>query len=300
MSITAVLLILVSAATHVGWNFINKREHPTAAFLLLANTLGCLLLLPAVMIGWRALGAYPLPVWGWLGITGAFQALYYAGLAGAYRAGDMSIAYPLARATPVVWVALVNLGLGADLQPPALGGMGLIVIGSLVLPLRRLSDFRPRNYAQATTLLALVAALGTTGYSLCDSHALSLLRNAPGLDISPTLATMQYAFLEGLLASAWLALWVLARAEERGHWRDIVRTHRGRAGLAGAGIHIGYTLVLIAMAFATNVSYVVAFRQISIPLGALVGVVALKEARPPLKFIGVAIMFAGLVLVAVA
>ncbi|HNT77827.1 MAG TPA: multidrug DMT transporter permease [Anaerolineae bacterium] len=300
MSITAVLLILVSAATHVGWNFINKREHPTAAFLLLANTLGCLLLLPAILIGLPALGAYPTQVWCWLGITGIFQAVYYAGLAGAYRNGDMSIAYPLARATPVVWVALVNLALGADLRLLALGGMGLIVIGSLILPLPRLSDFRPRNYAQATTRLALVAALGTTGYSLCDSHALALLRNAPGMNISSTLLTMQYAFLEGMMSSAWLALWVLARAEERAHWRNIVRVHRGRAALAGAGIHIGYTLVLIAMAFAANVSYVVAFRQISIPLGALVGVLALKEPSPRPKLIGVALMSAGLVLVAVA
>ena len=53
------------------------------------------------------------------------------------------------------------------------------------------------------------------------------------------------------------------------------------------------------MGFVTNVSYVVAFRQISIPLGALVGVFALKEPRYRPKFAGVLIMFAGLILVGI-
>lgn len=63
-------------------------------------------------------------------------------------------------------------------------------------------------------------------------------------------------------------------------------------------IHLGYALVLIAMAFAENVSYVVGFRQLSIPLGAIVGILVLKEPSPVPKLAGVAIMFAGLVLIA--
>ena len=55
----------------------------------------------------------------------------------------------------------------------------------------------------------------------------------------------------------------------------------------------------MAMAFSGNVSYVVGFRQLSIPLGAIVGILVLKEASPVPKLTGVAIMFAGLVLVAV-
>jgi uncharacterized membrane protein len=47
----------------------------------------------------------------------------------------------------------------------------------------------------------------------------------------------------------------------------------------------------------TNVSYVVAFRQLSIPLGAFVGVFVLKEPRYRPKLVGVLVMFAGLVLV---
>jgi hypothetical protein len=40
---------------------------------------------------------------------------------------------------------------------------------------------------------------------------------------------------------------------------------------------LAYSLVLIAMSFAKNISYVVAFRQLGIPIGAILGMVILKE-----------------------
>ncbi|MBN1935458.1 MAG: multidrug DMT transporter permease [Anaerolineae bacterium] len=312
MTLTAVILILISAGTHAGWNLIGKREHPSAAFLLLANTLGFVWLAPALLLFGRALPAFPAAVWGWLIVTGLCQALYYAALAGAYRAGDMSVAYPLARSTPVVLVAAFNLILGrtSRISVLALAGIPLIVLGGLLLPLRRFSDLRPgqagcKTYLQASTLLALLAALGTTGYSLIDDHALRLLRialgrrAAPGLPVDGAAATVLFAFLEGVTSSFWLALFVLAAKQRRTDlarvWREQIRP----AALAGLGIYLGYTLVLVAMGFVRDVSYVVAFRQLSIPLGALVGVLVLKEPSYALKWAGVGIMFAGLVLVGI-
>ena len=60
-----------------------------------------------------------------------------------------------------------------------------------------------------------------------------------------------------------------------------------------------YGIVLWAMAYATDVSYIVAFRQLSIPLGALLGIMVLRESAPWPKICGVALAFAGLVLVAI-
>ncbi len=301
VTITAVVLILVSAIIHVGWNLLGKREHPTAAFLLAANTLGFLCLTPALFFFGRALPMFTAPVWGWLIVTGFFQALYYTALAGAYRAGDMSIAYPLARSAPVALVALFNLARGQidQLTSGAMLGMALIAIGSVFLPMRRFSDWRWKNYVQAGTLLALLAALGTTGYSIIDDYALRILRRMPGSPAGGAAVTVLFAFFEGLTASLWLALFVSMSKQGRADWSQVWKTRRRQAGLAGAGIFAAYTLVLVAMGFARNVSYIVAFRQLSIPLGALVGVAVLKEPGTAPKFAGVAIMFAGLVLVGV-
>ena len=299
MTLTAIVLVLISAFTHVGWNVLGKRDHPTAAFLLVAVVLGCLCLSPSLLFWGHALAVFPLAVWRWLVVAGFFEALYYATLASAYRTGDMSVVYPLARSVPVALVACISVLLGyrAQLSLTVLVGIGLIIAGGFVLPLRRFS-VQWSYYRQRATAFALLAAVGTAGYSLVDDHALRLLRAVPCLPVSPVAATLLYAFFEGLSSALWLAVWIAWRSARRAEAREVARLYLGRAWLAGFFIYLGYTLVLVAMGFVTNVSYVVAFRQISIPLGALVGVFALKEPRYRPKFVGVMVMFLGLMLVA--
>jgi drug/metabolite transporter (DMT)-like permease len=299
MTFFAAALLLASAVIHVGWNLISKRQHPSAAFLLVANTLGFLCLAPVFILYRHALLAFPAQVWFWLGVTGFFQAFYYAALAGAYRSGDMSVVYPLARSGAVVFVVLLNvlLGRGGQLTGLALGGIALIVLGSFLLPMRRLDDVRLECYLGPSTVLALLAALGTTGYSIVDDGALRVLRTASGLSVGPLVATALYAFFEGMSSSLWLALVVVARRQGRAELHEVWSTQMRQAGLAGIGIYAAYTLVLVSMAFVSNVSYVVAFRQLSVPLGAVAGVLILRDPAYLPKLLGVAIMFAGLVLV---
>lgn len=301
MSLSAILLLLLSAAVHAAWNVSGKRQQASAAFLLAANTLGCLLLAPAVVLYGGALANFPGQVWGALALTGLCQAAYYAALAGAYRSGDLSVAYPLARALPALFVAGITRlwGLGRPPGALALAGMLLVAAGCLVLPLPRFAEFRWRNYWNRTCLLALAAACATTGYSLIDSQALALLRPAVAGSVSGPAVTALYALLEGLSTSIWLALWVLAIPAERGTLLRMDRQTVMRTARMGAGIYLAYTLVLVAMGFVTNVSYVVAFRQLSIPLGALMGMTLLGEARPFPRLVGIAVTFAGLVLVGI-
>jgi len=50
------------------------------------------------------------------------------------------------------------------------------------------------------------------------------------------------------------------------------------------------------MNYVRNVSYVAAFRQLSIPIGAVLGMALLKEQRYLPKVLGVVTIFVGLVL----
>ena len=65
----------------------------------------------------------------------------------------------------------------------------------------------------------------------------------------------------------------------------------------GIGIYLTYSLALISMAFVTNVSYVVAFRQLSIPLGVMLSVWLLKEPAHIPKLVAVVVMLLGLIFV---
>jgi drug/metabolite transporter (DMT)-like permease len=72
------------------------------------------------------------------------------------------------------------------------------------------------------------------------------------------------------------------------------------AFLTGLLILGTYGLVLAAMEYATNVSYIAAFRQLSIPLGAVLGILVQKEPAYPPKLASIGIIFAGLVLIMLA
>ena len=302
MSLFAIVLILLSAFMHVGWNLISKRQHPSAAFFLIASIVGALMFAPTLVL-YRDTLLHHIPdrVWILLVTTGFFMALYYAALAGAYRAGDMSIAYPLARSAPVILVAVVTvlLGRGNQVSLTFVIGSILVVIGCFLIPLQRFGDLHWRHYLSKICVLALLAAIGTTGYSLVDDQALRVLRAQTHGTVGNTQVTLLYACLEAVFVSLWLAFFIALRRESRQRLAHVLRNSMGTAVLAGVIIHLGYALVLIAMAFSENVSYVVGFRQLSIPLGAIVGILVLKEAAPVPKLTGVAIMFAGLVLVAV-
>jgi drug/metabolite transporter (DMT)-like permease len=301
MSPIAISLIILSAFMHAGWNLFSKRQQPSAAFFLIASLAGGVLLAP-VMILYHDTVAHHIParVWGLLLSTGFFMALYYIALAGAYRAGDISVAYPLARSSPVIVVTVVTLLLGRGDQVSRLCvcGILLVVAGCFLIPLQRFGDLRLKHYLNRTCALALLAAIGTAGYSILDDEALRLLRTDTHVAIGNTPITLVYACLEALASALWLALFVGLRRRGRASLGLVLRAKKKPAVFAGIAIYLTYAIVLVSLAFVDNVSYVVGFRQLSIPLGAMLGVFVLKEAPHAPKLVGVTVMFVGLVLVA--
>jgi drug/metabolite transporter (DMT)-like permease len=295
----AIILVAISAFMHAGWNLVSKRRVPPAAFFLIANLIGGACLLPVYIRYWHILPRIPPRVWLLLVLTGISLAVYYAALAGAYRAGHMSVAYPIARALPVLLVPAVEhaLGLGRPLAAVALGGMVLVAAGCFILPTRGLAELRPRSYLNATCILALVTALGTTGYSTIDHEALAILTGSE-LGLGAVGSALVYAPLEAVSSSVFLGIYVLVNPKERRELGGMLRTGKGLAALTGIAIYLTYGLVLVAMSFVTNASYVVALRQLSIPVGAMLGVMILKEPRYAAKFVGIAVIVAGLVFVA--
>lgn len=301
MTTVAILLLLFSATLHATWNLLGKRQNPTTAFMVLANTLGTLLFAPVLLIYPHALAAFTAPVWWIVILTGLSQAIYYAGLAGAYRTGDLSLTYPLIRALPVLIVTGLSMLLAQGDPPSARAGAGmiLIVLGCVILPLRTFRQFQPRLYVSAATGLALLAALGTVGYSLLDDRALRLLRAAGGLTEANLAVTVVYAVIAGVSASVWGGAFAWLRREDRAFWQRISRSDVQQAMLVGSFIFVGYLLVLIALALVPSIGYAVAFRQLSIPLGTILAVTYLKEPVYRPRLLGVTLVFAGLVLVAV-
>jgi drug/metabolite transporter (DMT)-like permease len=299
MSVTAVVLLLIAAFTHAGWNFISKKQHPTLAFYLVANTIGVFCVLPVLPWFWNKIPLIPPCVWIFVVLSGFFLAVYMAALAGAYRTGDMSIAYPLARSLPVIFITIITilLGKGHEVGWWLTAGIILVLTGCLMLPMKMFRDFRLRYYLNLCCLLAVLAAIGIAAYTIMDDTALRYLRELPGKPFHPVDGTLVYMVLEGISTSFWKGIFILFSLREKKNLVEILCHFKGPAALTGIGIYLTYGLVLLSMNYVTNVSYVAAFRQLSIPLGVVMGIFLLKEAHYMPKVFGVAIIFAGLILV---
>ncbi len=302
MTTFAILLVTISAFVHALWNLLSKRQNPSTAFFFLASLFAAICFSPLLAVYHHAFVFIPRSVWGWLGLTSLFEVIYYIGLAGAYRHADMSSVYPFARAVPVILVAILTVifRLGNPLSMLGVIGILFVVIGCLVLPLSNLGRVRLGNYLNPGYLLAGLAAIGTTGYTLVDNQALFDLRSVPNTGLSPVQIAFFYLALESVIIAVMIGLYVWLVPSERVGLRQVWRSGKAIALLTGLLIIGTYGLVLAAMAYASNVSYILAFRQLSIPLGALLGIFVQKEPARREKLAGVAAIFTGLVLVALA
>ena len=127
-----------------------------------------------------------------------------------------------------------------------------------------------------------------TGYTLVDDAALKVLRQT----VDVTSSTLLYLPLQSLTTVLFLLVYV--RLVEG--WQVKVKVV-SRAVFTGLVMAVTYGIALAALAFVKDVSYANAFRQLSIPLGALLGMWLAKEPAYFPKLIGIGIMLVGLILI---
>ncbi len=295
MTLTAFLLILVSVFLHAGWNFLSKAHRPSAAFYLVLNGSSLLYLWPFLLfsnIRWCGLpGAF----WMLFAASSAFEVLYSVGLFRAYRQGDISLVYPLARAIPVLLVAAVTMlfGLGKMPGAAALAGMAMVSFGCLILPQKSLLHTDWKCFLTPALGAVLMAAVGTTGYTIVDSQATKLLASEAGSGRFMTAG----AYMCMVNAAITLGLGICVVSSRRETAEFVKRSLRSPYPyLCGIFSTAAYLLVLVAMRFVTNVSYLQAFRQMSLPLGVAAGAFLLHERMTGAKIAGIILIAAGLVM----
>jgi len=299
MTLTAAILLITSALAHAGWNLFSKKDYPSTASFLLANLFGTLLVMPLLIFGRDQVMEIIRQLWPLLLLTGFFQALYFFGLAYAYKRGELSVAYPLARSLPALMVTMLVFlfGQGESIGSAVLFGIGLIIAGGFLIPLQSFRDFSLQRYKSIALVAALVAAAGTAGYSLTDDFALDIIRGGGPVTLRENfLIAFYYIGLQGVTTIFWQGLVVLPNWQERRIFLKQI-AHPASSIIKGAGILITYALVLISMGYVTNISYVVAFRQLSIPIGLIFGIFFLKELTCGPKITAVVLLFAGVILV---
>ena len=272
--------VLFGAACHATWNaLIKKRLDPFATIAIITVFCG-LVALPAVPF----VGLPPLVAWPWVAASVVLHLAYYIGLTEAYRTGDLSQVYPIARGSAPLMTALISTAvLGEYLGPIGWAGIVALTFGVFLLSIRGGRDLAQMD--RRAVGFAFFTATTICGYSLVDGVGARLSGNP-------------HAYSAALFVcdGAFMAVFALAR---RG--RTIVGDARGywRTGLLGGVLSvISYWIAIWAMTVAP-IAIVSALRETSVLFGAFLAVVFLKEPLRPLRVIAAIVVVAGLILIRV-
>ena len=284
MSLTALVLVVCAAALHAGWNALAKRGGDPIVFLWCATLASTAILTPLGLWQFAVAGFAPAAI-PFVVATTLVHALYFVALGRAYASGAYSLVYPVARGLGVALVPLlVLLVFDERLSPGGTAGVALVVAG--IAGLHRLPG-RPPTAVPVPLVRSLlwpvVTGLTIATYSLIDKAGVARIDPVPYMML-----------MEGGCALLGVPLlWLrpaAVRRELRG-WRTIV--------LAAAGSALAYTLVLFAFRL-SKTGYVVAARELSIVLSALIGPLWLREGRLGPRLVGAGIVLAGVLCIAFA
>lgn len=282
MSTPALALVLCAALLHASWNALTKRGRDPLAFLFCAGCLGILLYLPGALYLLWARG-FPPAALPFVVATVLLHAIYFFALGQAYRLGDLSLVYPVARGTGVALVPVLALFLFEErLSPLGMVGVALVVLGIFFLH-RRPRAGRARLSAPGTGW-ALATGLAIAGYSLVDKAGVAHLHPLPYIALMEVGASL-------VLMPAVLSKRDVLRREWRTNWRTIA--------LVAAMSPGGYLLVLFAFQL-SKTGYVVAAREVSIVFSTLIGGLLLREGALGRRLAAAVVVAVGVVCVALA
>ena len=292
MLLTSLLLLLAAAALHALSNAFLKQARDKLAFAWWMLGVFCVLGLPLVFF----LAPAPPAGW-WVAIaSGLLEAVYFFTLARAYTHGDLSVVYPVARGSAPLFLLLwAAVFLGERPSPAGLAGILSIVAGLYLINLPSLVHWnRPLAGFRAPAIRwALLTGILISFYTAVDKVGVRYF--------SPIV------YLYFVLLVCWIALsaqWLdrerrvalvqeIKRDPEQSFWKS------RRASICGSAMlgTTAYTLVLAAMRL-SPVSYVGPVREVSVILGAWIGVRFMGERGGSLRVAASMLVAFGILLIA--
>ena len=276
METTTFLLVLLAALLHASWNALvkttNDRLLTIASIHLIAAMAGIGLIFntsPPNSASYPYIALSTVIHWG-----------YYIFLAGAYRVGDLSQVYPIARGCAPLLVAGAGILLAKEyLTGFALGGISLACFGIVLLSCEK---GLPWKENRKLLIFGFATGLSIALYTVVD-----------GLGVRQSGEPLAYIgwllMIEGLTFSSFIYL--LRRQELFQHWK-LGWSRLVFGGLTSAG---AYGIVVYVMN-ANPMAIVSALREVSVILAAIIGTLVLKESFGKFRLVAAFIITTGIVI----
>lgn len=282
MPIPALILLFFSASMHALWNFLLKSSDEKYIAMGWQVILSGIFSLGFIFFT----GLPPRSMWGFAIISMILEAIYFILLCVAYSDHDFSLVYPIARgAAPVLLVLWSAIFLHEQLTAGGYIGLALITGGIMVIGGTTLLQNKSEKPHLRGILTALSVSLIISIYTFIDGTA---VKNGPALPYGLSMFVMV----------PFVTTPYLARRYGWSHFADTWRKNRVYLLLGGILGLVAYMLALFAYTFAP-LSYSGAIREVSAVIGAFLGWRFLKEEMGGVRVVGSAIVFAGVMVIAV-
>ncbi|HEY6874517.1 MAG TPA: EamA family transporter [Geobacteraceae bacterium] len=287
MNSLAFSLILLSSIMHALWNLFVKQSCQKTVFIwwMFFTSVALLTVLLPILPGKFPRPDLPVML---LAAGGASCFVLYHLLSGrAYRAGDLSLTYPLSQ-TAMAYVPLWGVWfLGERLNFPGVCGIVLVMVGAYLGQMQRLSPgelLRPfRSLGNPSVRAALAAGCIYSVGAIIDKSGVT--RYSP-------------LYFTYLLVVFMLFLMTLNLMRPRYRSKIVTEWRQSRPLILASGpvvmasfLSFRYGLSLAPM------SYAVPVRQVSVLIGVFIGVVFLGESCGRIRFLAALLILAGVSLI---
>ncbi|MEA2654900.1 MAG: hypothetical protein QOI23_265 [Chloroflexota bacterium] len=286
MTALAIALALAAAAIHGTWNVLVKVSGDPMRTFRRSTVVAALVITPVTFVVWLVAGRPSITpaAAGLAGVSAVLELAYLFLLSAAYRRGELSVVYPIARGSAPLLAVAAGLGvLGEKLTPAQMVGVGLLLLGILAVTL-------PQTSGRAT-VPALLTGVSIAAYSAVDRVGVRL--STPWL----------YGWLLIVLLAIGLLIvgWVgprLRSTDKPSEPQAAPPVRWPQATVIGIFMWGGYLLVLAALSIAP-LSVVAPVRETAIVAVAVWGVWKLHERRGAvLKLLGASATLIGVALLA--
>ena len=286
------VLVAGAAVLHVTWNVILKTAGDPLRAAAVGMAAAASIICPAAVVIWLVTGQPEVPTrtLGLSVVSGFGEALYFSFLAAAYRRGDLSLVYPLARGSAPLLAVAIGVGvLGERLSPVGFAGVAALLAGILVLQ-------RPWQYLRA----AGRASGGAAGFALLTGVTIAAYSAVDSVAVKGTTA-VTYAGL--IWASGTIFLWAYVWLYRRRGGAVMAADDATRRAATGGVITLGAYLLILAAFRVAPLTAVAPLRESAIVVASAWGTFRLREAinrTDAIRRLGAAVLvLAGALLLAI-
>ena len=273
----AIILILSAAIMHAVWNaFVKMDGDRLMTMAVVISTTG--LLAPLLLLT----GPPPaLESWPYIFLSVLLNNAYFLFLIEAYRFGDLSQVYPIARGSAPLLVA-VGAALFANEQLSIAGLAGIFIISAGTISLVWGSGLR-MSAEKRSIIFALLTGLMIASYTIIDGIGVRLSGNPA-------------SYIGWLFILSPLPIASIAMLRRRGDAIVYIRKN-WKLAVLGGGLNLGsYGLSIWALNLAA-MAHVSAMRETSVIIAALIGTQLLGESFGKRRILAAMVVAIGVVLI---